>query len=270
MGDLDGTVALVTGAGSGLGLGLATALVEQGASVALLDIDAEAVESVATHLGDGVLALAVDISDAAALGRAVAEVVDRFGRLDIVVANAGIVGSGLVASVDPERWERTIEVNVLGTFRTTKAVLPHLIASKGYLLLVASGFAAAPGPYTSAYAASKAAVESLGRSLRIEVAHRGVDVGVAYYSFLDTPMVDAIEADPAAVRTRAAMPAPVRRTYPLSAAVDATVAGIARRADRVIYPRFLRVQLLLRGMFGPRSEGAWRRAMPEVERLESR
>jgi len=141
------------------------------------------------------------------------------------------------------------------------------VASKGYVLIVSSGFAAAPGPYNSAYAASKAAVESLGRSLRIEVAHHGVGVGVAYYSFLDTPMVHAIEQDPAATRARAAMPAPIRKTYSLTKAVDATVSGIERRADRVIYPRFLRLQLLFRGALGPRSEGSWRKAMPEVERL---
>ena len=93
---------------------------------------------------------------------------------------------------------------------------------------------------------------------------------MAYYSFLDTPMVDAIEADPAGTRVRAAMPAPVRRTYPLDAAVAATVNGIARRSDRVIYPKFLRWQLLLRGLFGPKSEGAWRKAMPEVVSLEAR
>ncbi|MFM8236764.1 MAG: hypothetical protein ACKOBG_03265, partial [Actinomycetota bacterium] len=83
----------------------------------------------------------------------------------------------------------------------------------------------------------------------------------------DTPMVDAMTTDPAAMRARAAMPAPVRKTYSLQSAVDATVTGIERRADRVIYPHFLRAQLMLRGFLGPRSEGAWRKAMPEVERL---
>lgn len=231
-------------------------------------MDRSAVKRAAESIGGGSLALVADISDGSAMESAVAAAVEQFGRIDIVVANAGVVGSGTVSSIDPERWERTIEVNVLGTFRTAKATLPHLVASKGYLLIVASGFAAAPGPYTSAYAASKAAVESLGRSLRIELDHKGVDVGVAYYSFLDTPMVDALEADPAGVRARAAMPAPVRKTYPLTAAVTATLAGIERRADRVIYPKFLRWQLLLRGLLGPRSEGAWRKAMSEVERLE--
>ncbi|MBM3662340.1 MAG: SDR family NAD(P)-dependent oxidoreductase [Actinobacteria bacterium] len=162
-----------------------------------------------------------------------------------------------------------MEVNVLGTFRTVQSSLSHLMESEGYVLIVASGFAAAPGPYTSAYAASKAAVESFGRSLRIELAHHGVGVGVAYYSFLDTPMVDAIESDPAGMRARAAMPAPVRKTFPLEGAVAATVDGIARRSDRVMYPKFLRWQLLLRGLFGPRSEGQWRAAMPEVEQLEA-
>jgi NAD(P)-dependent dehydrogenase (short-subunit alcohol dehydrogenase family) len=119
----------------------------------------------------------------------------------------------------------------------------------------------------SAYAASKAAVESLGRSLRIELAHHGVAVGVAYYTFLDTPMVEAIEANPAAMRARAAMPPPVRRTYPLDKAVTVTVDGITRRAPRIIFPSFLRWGLLLRGFFGPRSDAAAMKAMPEVERL---
>jgi NAD(P)-dependent dehydrogenase (short-subunit alcohol dehydrogenase family) len=268
MKDLHGKVALVTGAASGLGRGVSESLVARGARVALVDVDRAGLEAVAAQLGEPAAAVVADIADRAQVDRAVAEAVERFGQLDIVVANAGIVGSGMAATIDPERWERTIEVNVLGTFRTVRAAIPHLMASKGYVLIVASGFAAAPGPYTSAYAASKAAVESLGRSLRIELAHHGVGVGVAYYTFLDTPMVDGLEADPAGVRVRAAMPAPVRRTYPLDAAVTATVEGIARRSDRVIYPKFLRWQLLLRGLFGPKSEGAWRSAMPEVERLE--
>jgi NAD(P)-dependent dehydrogenase (short-subunit alcohol dehydrogenase family) len=268
MPSLSGTTALVTGAASGLGLGIARALVDRGARVALVDVDGPAVQAAAADLGANAGAHVADISDRHSIGAAVAAAVADLGRLDVLVANAGIVGSGLVETIDPDRWARTIDVNVIGTFHTVQSALPHLLASKGYALLVASGFAAAPGPYTSAYAASKAAVESLGRSLRIEVHHHGVDVGVAYYSFLDTPMVDAIEGDPAAMRARAAMPAPVRKTYPLTSAVAATVTGIEGRADRVIYPRFLRGQLLLRGFFGPRTEGPWRTAMPDVARLE--
>lgn len=263
-----GSRIVVTGAASGLGLGIARALAAGGARVALVDVDRVGVEQAAASIGAGSIALTADTTDRASVDDAIARAATAFGGLDTVVANAGIVGPGTVAAIDPQRWRRTIEVNVVGTFHTAQAALPHLVASKGYLLLVASGFAAAPGPYTSAYAASKAAVESLGRTMRIELAHRGVGVGVAYYSFLGTPMVDALESDPVAVRVRAAMPAPVRRTYSVDSAVAATVKGISRRSDRVIYPRFLRWQLLLRGFLGPRTEGAWRRAMPDVAALE--
>lgn len=266
--EVAGKVVVVTGAASGLGLGTARALAARGARLALIDVDADAVVSAAKAIGGEAFGLNADISDSAAMSRAIDQVIDRFGAVDVVLACAGIVGAGMALEIDPLLWERTIEINVLGTWRTVRAALPHLVASKGYVFIVSSGFAASPGPYTSAYAASKAAVESFGRSLRIEVAHHGVGVGVAYYSFLGTPMVDAIEADPAAMRARAAMPAPVRRTYSLDKAVDATVSGIEHRSSRVIYPRFLRWPLLLRGVFGPWSEGAWRKAMPEVERLE--
>jgi NAD(P)-dependent dehydrogenase (short-subunit alcohol dehydrogenase family) len=113
-------------------------------------------------------------------------------------------------------------------------------------------------------------VESFGRTLRIELHHKGVDVGIGYYTFLDTPLVDSIERDGAAMRARAAMPAPMRKTYPLQPAVDASVRAIERRQHRVMHPRFVRAQLALRGLLGPRTEGAWRRAMPEVEQLEAR
>lgn len=267
MATLTGKVAVVTGGASGLGLETARALATRGASVALIDVDGDSVARAAESIGGGTVGLPADISDTAAITAAIDEAAATFGRIDILMAGAGIVGGGMIRDIDPSRWERTIEVNLLGTWRTVRAALPHVIVSKGYVLIVSSGFAAAPAPYSSAYAASKAAVESFGRSLRIEVAHHGVDVGIAYYSFLDTPMVHAIEEDPAAVRARAALPKAVRKTYPLDKAVATTLTGIAKRANRVIYPGFLRSQLLLRGFFGPRSEGAWRKAMPEVEQL---
>jgi NAD(P)-dependent dehydrogenase (short-subunit alcohol dehydrogenase family) len=261
--------ALVTGAASGLGLGIARSLVERGAQVAMVDVDGASLADAAASLGERALPLVADITDRVAVDASVNTAVQAFGGIDVLVANAGIVGGGLVETIDPARWARTIDVNVTGTFHTVQAALPHIIATRGYVLIVASGFAAAPGPYTSAYAASKAAVESLGRTLRIELHHKGVDVGVGYYTFLDTPLVDAIEQDRAASRARAAMPRPIRKTYPLQPAVDASVRAIERRRDRAIYPRFVRTQLALRGVLGPKTEGAWRKAMAEVEQLEA-
>jgi NAD(P)-dependent dehydrogenase (short-subunit alcohol dehydrogenase family) len=262
-----GAVVVITGGASGLGLGTAQALKSRGARIALIDRDADGVHAAAESLGAETLGVAADICDAAAVSEAIAQIADHFGTIDVVMACAGITGWGPALLIDGTDWERTIETNLLGTWRTVKAALPHLVRSKGYLLIVASGLAASPGPAVSAYAASKAAVESLGRSLRIELAHHGVDVGVAYYSFLDTPMVDAIERNPAARRARAAMPAPVRPTYPIDKAAAATADGIEHRAARIIYPGFLRWVLLLRGFFGPRSDRAALKAMPEVERL---
>jgi NAD(P)-dependent dehydrogenase (short-subunit alcohol dehydrogenase family) len=266
--DLNSRV-LVTGAASGLGFGIARSLVERGAGVAMVDVDAVTLTAAAASLGERALPLVADITDRAAVDAAVKATVEAFGGIDVVVANAGVVGGGLIETIDPARWSRTIEVNVIGTFHTVQAALAQVIAARGYVLIVASGFAAAPGPYTSAYAASKAGVESLGRTLRIELHHKGVDVGVGYYTFLDTPLVDSIERDRAASRARAAMPRLVRKTYPLQPAVDASVRAIERRQDRAIYPRFVRGQLVLRGLLGPRTEGAWRKAMPEVEQLEA-
>ena len=202
-------VVAVTGGASGLGLATARELSRRGARVALIDLDGPAAEAAARELSGESIAIGANITDRDAMRRTFEEIVARFGAIDVVMAGAGIVGWGPALVVDGDTWERTIETNVLGTWRTVHGALPYLVESKGYLLIVSSGFASSPGPAVSAYAASKAAVESLGRSLRIELAHHGVAVGVAYYTFLDTPMVDAIEANPAAMRARAAMPSPV-------------------------------------------------------------
>lgn len=264
---LDGKVVVVTGGASGLGLVVARALAAQGARLALIDVDGERLGPAARSLAGSPVAVEADISDFAQISAAMEQVVQRYGAIDVVIAGAAVTGWGPVLEIDPQVWERAVETNVLGTWRTVRAALPHLLVSRGYLLVVSSGFAASAGPGASAYALSKAAVESLARSVRIEVAHHGVDVGIAYYTYLATPMIDALEANPAAVRSRAAMPWPIRRTYPLDRAVAATVAGIERRAERVVYPPFLRWVLALRGVMGTRTEGGWRKAMPEVEEL---
>ena len=108
----------------------------------------------------------------------------------------------MVRSTDPAAFERTIEINLLGVWRTVRAALPHVIERQGYVLVIASLAAAVHGPGMAAYSASKAGAEAFADSLRVEVKHLGVDVGVGYFAFIDTDMVRGGDAHPALGRFR--------------------------------------------------------------------
>jgi NAD(P)-dependent dehydrogenase (short-subunit alcohol dehydrogenase family) len=256
---------LITGAASGIGAELARQLHARGARLALLDLRAEPLEALAAQL-PGAEAAAADVRDGPALQAAVEDLASRLGGVDVAVANAGIATSGPVHLVGPDAFESTIEVNLLGVWRTARAAMPHLIASRGYLLLTSSAAALAPPPYLAAYSASKAGVEAFGRAARAELAHHGVDVGVAYFLYLDTPMVAGGHQQPSSQALMGAMPGPIGRTYPVPPAVAAMVQGIERRSRIVVYPRFLHAVLRLRGLLDARLlDAGTRRAMPRAE-----
>ena len=139
--------------------------------------------------------------------------IERFGGIDIVMANAGIATFGSVLQVDPEAFKTLIDVNVIGVFYTVRAALPSVIERRGYVLIVSSlaAFAAAPG--MASYHASKAGVEHFANALRLEVAHRGVDVGSAHMSWIDTPLVRESKADLSTFREMIAkLPGPLKKT----------------------------------------------------------
>ena len=150
-----------------------------------------------------------DVRDAEALTAAIDDLAARCGGLDVAVANAGIATGGPLRLVAPETVEETIDINLLGVWRTVRPALPHVLPRRGHLLLVASAAAVVPTAGLGAYSASKAGVEALGRSLRVELRPHGVAVGVAYYLFLNTPMVAAGDelADVRAHQVAAAGPA---------------------------------------------------------------
>ena len=193
--------------------------------------------------------------------------VERFGGLDVLVANAGTAGYGTVRTIDPDTFERTIEINLLGSWRTVRAALPHLVERRGYALVVASVAAAAHAPGVAAYCASKAGVEAFANSLRPEVAHLGVDVGVAYFSWIATDLVAAGDEHPAFAFFRSKLRGPAGRTYPLSDAADAMVAGIEGRARRVVAPGWVRAVLFSRGFLGRALERDSRSWVPELVRI---
>jgi NAD(P)-dependent dehydrogenase (short-subunit alcohol dehydrogenase family) len=230
---LEGQVAVVTGAARGVGEMLARKLSARGAKVALVGLEPDALKEVSGRLhGDSDLWHA-DVTDHEAMTRVAGEVKERFGKVDIVVANAGVATGGPFAGSDPEAWRRVIEVNLIGSAVTARAFLPVLVESRGYLLQIASLAALTPAPMMTAYCASKAGVEAYAHSLRAEAGYQGVRVGVAYLSWTDTDMVRGADQDDTMRELRQRLPWPANRTYPLGPAAERIVAGIERRSSHV-------------------------------------
>ncbi|MEV5346537.1 SDR family oxidoreductase [Streptomyces achromogenes] len=244
---LEGQVAVVTGAARGVGELLARKLSARGARVALVGLEEEALKEVSGRLHhDDSAYWYADVTDHETMSRVAREVKERFGKVDIVVANAGVATGGPFADSDPVAWRRVIEVNLIGSAVTARAFLPVLTESRGYLLQIASLAALTPAPMMTAYCASKAGVEAYAHSLRAEVGYQGVRVGVAYLSWTDTDMVRGADQDDVMRELRQRLPWPSNKTYPLGPAVDRLVAGIERRSAHVYG------QWWLRGMQGVR------------------
>lgn len=165
---------------------------------------------------------------------------EAFGGIDIVVANAGVANRGTIAVGDIDALVRTVEVNLIGVMRTASATVEQLIASRGYLLIVSSAAAFAALPGMAAYCASKAGVEHFGNAVRLELAHRGVRVGTAHPSWIDTDLVrDAKDDLPAFRAALDKLPWPLGSTTSVQACAAAFVRGIERRQRRVYVPRAL-------------------------------
>jgi NAD(P)-dependent dehydrogenase (short-subunit alcohol dehydrogenase family) len=263
--NLDGRVALITGAASGIGAELARQLSGRGMRLALLDRNGEGLESVAAGLPGAATAVA-DVSDAEGLTAAIEELAERLGGIDVCVANAGIATGGPLRLVGPETVEETIDINLLGVWRTVRAALPYVVDRRGHLLLISSAAAVMPSGGLGAYSAAKAGVEALGRTLRIELRPHGVSVGVAYYLFLNTPMVSAGEDSPVFQSTRGRLPSALAKVWPLEPAVARTVAAIEKRSRAITHPPFLRAFVLARGLVdNGLTDRLVARSVPEVD-----
>ncbi len=194
-------VAIVTGAARGIGAGVAAALAKRGYAVGLIGLEGDLLRQNAKAIGPEALAFEADMTDRTAVGSAFEGVRERFGRIDAVVSNAGISNFDLLKTMSPDHFRRVMAVNVEGTFNAIQASLPHLTESKGYFLGVASIAAALAPPGMAAYGASKGATENLLNTFRAEVIHKGVDVGVAYFCWLETDLVKTGGEHPAFTST---------------------------------------------------------------------
>lgn len=264
---LAGRRVLVTGAARGIGAGLAERLAAAGARLALIGLEEETMREVAARCGEGTFVARCDVSRFDEVTEAIDGAAGALGGLDVVVANAGIATGGPLRLQDRRTWERVIEINLLGVMYTDRAALPHLEKSRGYLLNISSSAAAIRAPGLSAYCAAKAGVEALSDCLRVEMQPHGVDVGVAYFLFLDTDMVRDADRELTGGERRQRMPGPLARTYPLGPAVDEVVAAIAERRRRVAYPKWFLRALPFRQAFVSRLiERQAAKEVPEAER----
>ncbi|MFN6964818.1 MAG: SDR family NAD(P)-dependent oxidoreductase [Pyrinomonadaceae bacterium] len=186
-------VVLITGASSGIGEALAASLAKRGAKLGLIarrEAELERLRQVCESSGGEALSLPLDVVDAAAVSDAVRQTVERFGRVDVLIANAGIGGNDeATRSLEPEAIRRVVDVNLMGAVNAVHAVLPGMLERGRGQLVAISSLAGVRGlPRSAAYSASKAAMTAFFESVRLDVQARGVDVTIVQPGFIRTPL----------------------------------------------------------------------------------
>ena len=270
--NLNGKAAVVTGAARGIGAGVARELAAQGARVALLGLEADELAAVAQEIGDQAAWWEADVRDTEQLTHAIDEAAAHFGKIDLVLANAGISSYGTVRQIKADDFERVIDVNLNGVYRTLHASIPHLAQTGGYALVISSQAAFTPLAGLAAYNASKAGAEALALACRQEVAHLGVGVGVCHPSWVDTDIVRGAEEDlPSFRAVREKLPWPTNKTTTLDKCVELIVKGMHKRARRVFVPGEVAVshwtrQLLVSGLAEPFVNRMAKKSVPQMER----
>jgi NAD(P)-dependent dehydrogenase (short-subunit alcohol dehydrogenase family) len=266
--DLNGKVALVTGAARGIGYETARQMHMRGALVAVVDLDPGQAREAAERIGERAIGIGADVTDHRAMQAAVAETVERFGGLDVAVANAGIAQPKVatVRGIGSEEWERVFEVDMLGVWRTVRAALPQIVERRGHVVVTSSVYAFVNGVVNSPYAAAKSGVESLGRSLRTELAPLGASASVAYFGLVDTKLLqDALDRPHSSNLDEKLLSGRLTKRIPPSEAGAAVVRGIEERAPRIFAPKWWRYVSAFRGLLNPLLDRRLERSSAIVE-----
>lgn len=194
--ELEGKVALVTGAAQGIGRAIALLLAENGADVVISDINLEKAQETAQEIqgiGRKSLAIQVNVADSKDVERMIETIVEEFGRIDILVNNAGITRDRLILRMTEEDWDAVLDVNLKGTFNCTKSAIRYMAKQKsGKIVSIASVSGEMGNPGQANYAASKAGVIGFTKTIAREFASRGINVNAIAPGFIQTAMTDAI------------------------------------------------------------------------------
>lgn len=232
----DDRVAWITGGGSGIGRATALELARRGAAVAVSGRRVDNLQSVVEAieaLGGRAAAIACDVCDEAQIESAVAAVVERFGRLDVAIANAGFSVAGRIADLDADAWRRQLETNVIGAALTAKHALPELRKTGGRIVLVGSVAAFICAPKVGAYNASKHAVRAVGQTLAVELAGSGVTCTTVHPGFVESEIAQVDNSgrfDPARDDKR-----PKNLMWPADKAATVIVKAAYERKREVVF-----------------------------------
>lgn len=250
---LPGTVVLVTGGARGIGAATVRSLVAAGASVAVVDRDMPSTTRRMVQHADRMLLLEADVTDPAAMDECVRRTVAAFGGLDVIVANAGITPPpATIRTIDRDVFDAVMAVNFGGVLNIVRAGADEVVARGGHILLVASCAAFTPGMGGAPYMVSKAAVEQLGRALRIELAAVGASAGLAYFGVVDTGLArETLDDHPIGHRIGALLPWPLARRLSTRRAADVLVGAVRSRRARVIAPGVWLPYFWCRGIVNP-------------------
>jgi len=227
---LQGAVVVLTGATGGLGKALARGFAQAGAHLGLLDLNEGALDELATELratGAECITRVCDVTDIEACERGVAATVERFGRVDVLVNNAGITQRSAFMDTDIDVYRRVMDINFFGSLHCTKATLPHLVESGGQIVVLSSVAGFAPLIGRTGYAASKHALHGMFDSLRAELREQGVGVLIVAPSFIQTNInINALGGDGNKTKSPQATLGKVMSAQTAAAAIiDATERG---------------------------------------------
>jgi NAD(P)-dependent dehydrogenase (short-subunit alcohol dehydrogenase family) len=232
-------VIVITGASGGFGTALCTALYQRGAKLALLDVDDAALAAQLEQYPAVYRAKSwhADVCDTDSLRDAMNAAVEYFGGIDVVIANAGIDLIEPLTADGDDNFDRVIDINLNGVWRTFRAALPHVKASSGHLLAISSISAFVHSPLQASYTASKAGVWALCNSVRLELRQYGVSVGTLHPTFFKTPLLKNISENDAGNALWGAHKEFPFKTVAINDVVDAAIAAIENRAEIVTVPR---------------------------------